>query len=110
MKSIKYEPTVETYEEIIFNEILIKRGDEVYYARIIPQVGVCYVQNLRVRTIYVDSFVGVDTVTKNAQFLSGKCVGKTVFTKRNEAQKVVKEVQKSGSIKTFNSIEREDCE
>lgn len=98
---------IATLDEITINNITIKKGTEVFYARIIPRVGICYVQTLVVRTIYDTSFVAIDTVTKTAQFISNTLLGDRVFLKRSEASKVVKDAQKSGTIRKFKSEEEE---
>lgn len=96
------------YEEREVNGVLIKLGMEVYHARIIPQTGICYVQTLKVRTIFDDSFVGLDLVTKNAQYITNNNVGITVFIKRKDAEKIVFDAQKSGKIRKFKEVDKGD--
>ena len=45
---------------------VLNKGDTVYYARIIPSTGIYDLCELKIRTIYPDSFVGVDKHTKQA--------------------------------------------
>lgn len=94
-----------TLESININETRITKGTELYYARIIPKVGMCYVQTLTVRTIYEDKIVGLDIITQNAQMVDLSFFGKTLFTIRKEAEKLVKETLKSGTI---NELKREE--
>lgn len=94
-----------TFDSININETNISKGMELYYARIIPRVGMCYVQTMTVRTIYEDKIVGLDTVTMNAQMVDLDCLGKTLFTKRKDADELVKKTLKSGAIKELKREE-----
>jgi hypothetical protein len=100
----------EKLSEITINDITIKKGQEVYYARIIPKVGVCYVQTLIIRTIYETSFVGIDLITKTAQFIAANLLGTKVFLTRAEVNRVIKEAQKSGTIRKFKSEDEDNNE
>jgi hypothetical protein len=104
----KSELSNELLNEIDIHNVKLKLGMEVYHARIIPQTGVCYVQTLTVRTIYNDSFIGLDIISKYAQLVSNKNIGLTCFTNRTDANKVIKEAQKSGKIRKFKETESED--
>ena len=92
---------------IVINDTCIQKGTEIFYARIIPQVGMCYVQALKVRTIYEDIIIGVDSVTKNVQVIDNKLIGVSAFTIRKQADKLVKNAQKSGKIRIFTKGEEE---
>ena len=81
------------------NEKEIKRSDFVYYARILPTVGLYEVIDLKVRTVADDFFVGIENRTKHAYLLKINDIGKIVFFDRNEALKVVKEAEKNSKIK-----------
>lgn len=48
----------------------IKKGDVVYYARIMPTVGIYEVCELLVRSLYDTYFVGVDKRDKHAYLFS----------------------------------------
>jgi hypothetical protein len=63
---------------------------------------------LKVRTIFDDSFVGLDLVTKTAQYITNNNVGTTVFLKRKDADKIILEAQKSGKIRKFKEVEKGD--
>lgn len=92
-------------DSITVNDITIhaknneSKGTDVYYARIIPNCGICYVQELQVRYIYEDMFSAVDKLTKNAQLLNNSMLGESVFLLRKEANDLVKLAEKSGKIK-----------
>ena len=81
------------------NEKEIKRSDFVYYARILPTVGLYEVIDLKVRTVADDFFVGIENRTKHAYMFKISDINKTVFFDRNEALKVVKEAEKNSKIK-----------
>lgn len=70
------------------------KGDKVYYARIIPRVGIYDLYDLTVRTVEEDWFVGIDKRDKHAYLFSTKSIGKTIFLDRNEALNIVKEAEK----------------
>lgn len=74
----------------------IKRLDIVYYARIMPSVGLYEVIELKVRTVGDDFFVGTEKTTKHSYMLSQKDIDKIVFYKRSDALKMVKEAEKNG--------------
>lgn len=78
------------------NEKEIKRSDFVYYARILPTVGLYEVIDLKVRTVADDFLVGIENRTKHAYLLYIKDIGRIVFFDRKEALKVVKEAEKIG--------------
>lgn len=90
----------------IYSNTTEHQGTQVYYARILPTVGICYVQTIKVRSIYDDVFIGVDAVTKMSPIIENKYLGVTAFTDRKHAEKLVKEAQKSGRVKQFK--ERKD--
>jgi hypothetical protein len=108
MVSRKSEPSSELLEEIEVNGITLQLGMEVYHARIIPQTGICYVQTLKVRTIFDKSFVGLDTVSKTAQYITNNNIGVTVFLRRADANKVILDAQKSGKIRKFKEVDKGD--
>jgi hypothetical protein len=102
------EDSINTYQELEVNGITLRLGTEVYHARIIPQTGICYVQTLLIRTIYDNSFVGLDTISKNAQIVANKNVGVSVFLHRADANSVIKEAQKSGKVRKFKESDSEE--
>lgn len=71
----------------------IKVNDIVYFARIIPRLGVYDVYDLKIRTVEETYFVGIDKGDKKSYLFSYEDIGKTVFlnrmnavTKANEAE------------------------
>lgn len=96
---------IKSLEEITMNGITIHsktsitEGDTVYYARIIPQCGLCVVEELNVRYIYENIFTALNKITKNVLPISNNLLGTYCFTTRKEAQKVIDKAKKSGLIK-----------
>ena len=69
-------------------------GNIVYFARIHHATGVYEVCELRVRTVYEDSFVGVDKDSKQAFLISNDSINDFVFSDRRDAVAVVNEAEK----------------
>ena len=66
------------------NEIY-KIGDIVYYARIMPTLGIYDVCELKIRTVTDTYFVGMDKRDKRAYLFSYNTVGKCIFSNRKDA-------------------------
>ena len=67
-----------------------KIGDVVYYARIMPTLGIYDVCELKIRTITDTYFVGMDKRDKRAYLFSYNAVGKYIFSNRKDAvEKVI---------------------
>ena len=62
-----------------------KIGDVVYYARIMPTLGIYDVCELKIRTVTDTYFVGTDKRDKRAYLFSYNAVGKYIFSNRKEA-------------------------
>ena len=70
------------------NELQI--GDIVYYARIMPTLGIYDVCELKIRTITDTYFVGTDKRDKRAYLFSYNAVGKYIYSNRKDAvEKVI---------------------
>ena len=78
---------------IVTKENLNKK-DIVYYAHIIPQLGIYDVCEIIIRTIEEDYFAGIDKHDKRAYLFSYDDFNKTVFIKRKDALNKVKEAEK----------------
>ena len=76
------------------SDIKLNKFDIVYYARIMPTLGIYDVYDLVIRSVKVDYFVGIEKRTKRAFLFSYKNFGDTVFTNRKEALYKVKEAEK----------------
>lgn len=65
-------------------------GSIVYHSRIVPNVGIFEICELKVRTVEDTYFVGVDKETKRAFLLPLSSVNETIFENRMDALKRVK--------------------
>lgn len=72
----------------------MNKGDKIYYARIIPNVGIYEVCDLKVRTVEVDWFSATEKRTHKAFIFSNCDINKTIFTNREEALQLVLEAEK----------------
>lgn len=78
--------------------------DTLYYARIIPTVGIFDVCQLIVRTVTDDYFVGCDKVDKHAYLLHFSDLNETVFRSRKQALELVLAAEKNNKNKICNEI------
>lgn len=78
--------------------IELNKKDIVYYARIIPNVGIYEVCELIIRTVQDTWFVGVDKRDKHAYLFSYKSINDTIFLSRKEALQKVKQSEKCKKI------------
>ena len=76
-----------------------KIGDIVYYARIMPTLGIYDVCELKIRTITDTYFVGTDKRDKRAYLFSYNAVGKCIFSNRKDAvEKVIAAEENSPKV------------
>ena len=73
---------------------MIKKKQVVYWARIIPGVGIYEVYELKIRTVTDTWFVGIEKRDKQAFLLNLSEIRKTIFEERDKALQVVKEAEK----------------
>lgn len=73
----------------------IKKGDKLYYARILPITGIYDVCDLTVRTVTEDWFVGVDKRDKHAYLFGSNAFGRNIFMERKSASDAVREAEKT---------------
>ena len=85
----------------------IKEGNIVYYARIIPPCDIFEVCELRIRTVSISWFVGVDKRDKHSYLFYFPNINKHVFFDRTEALKKVKEAEKNKKV-IYEESEDED--
>lgn len=74
--------------------VQLNKGDKLFYARILPKVGLYEVYDLIVRTVNDTYFVAIDKKDKRAHLLEYNKIGKLVFNKREDAVKVVNDAEK----------------
>ena len=72
-----------------------KIGDIVYYARIMPTLGIYDVCELKIRTVTDTYFVGTDKRDKRAYLFSYNAVGKCIFSNRKDAVEKAIEAEES---------------
>ena len=73
---------------------IINKDSIVYYARIHHETGIYELCELKVRTVYPDSFVGVDTHSKIAYICSFDGCDSIIFDNREDALKIVQKAEK----------------
>ena len=66
------------------NEIY-KIGNTIYYARIMPTLGIYDVCELKIRTVTDTYFVGMDKRDKRVYLFSYNAIGKCIFSNRKDA-------------------------
>ena len=76
-------------------QLTINIGDTLYYARIMPRLGILDVYDLKVRTVEDTYFVAIDKRDKKSYLFSYNDINKTVFTNREEALSKVKKEEKN---------------
>ena len=74
------------------NQIIHKR-DTVYYARIHPSLGIYDLDELVIRTVAEEFFVGIEKKEKRAFLFPYSSINKTVFVKRQDALNKIKEAE-----------------
>lgn len=72
---------------------MLKKKDIVYYARIIPKLGVYEICELMVRTVGDTWFVGIDKRDKRAYLINNNKIGKEVFINRKDALEKVRDAE-----------------
>ena len=76
-----------------------KIGNTIYYARIMPTLGIYDVCELKIRTITDTYFVGMDKRDKRAYLFSYNAVGKCIFSNRKDAvEKVITAEESSPKV------------
>ena len=76
-------------------QLTINIGDTLYYARIMPKLGIFDVYDLKVRTVEDTYFSTMDKRDKKSYLFSYNDIGKTVFINREEAVNKTKEAEKN---------------
>ena len=61
----------------------IKKSDVIYYARVMPTVGLYEIVELKVRTVTENYIVGIDKNTKHAFMFYFDDINRTIFFDRN---------------------------
>ena len=72
----------------------LHKGDIVYYTKIFPTLGIYDLDELKIRTIADDYFVGIEKRTKRAFLFYYSSFNKTIFANRTDALNKIKEAEK----------------
>ena len=86
---------------------IYKIGNTIYYARIMPTLGIYDVCELKIRTVTDTYFVGTDKRDKRAYLFSYNAVGKSIFSNKKDAVEKVIKAEKSNP-KTSKEIYYEE--
>ena len=73
----------------------IRKNDIVYYARIMPKLGIFDVYDLKIRTVEDTYFVAIDKRDKKSYLFNFTDINKTVFANREDALSKVKKEEKN---------------
>ena len=81
-------------------ESVINLKDKVYFARILPKVGIYDLCELTIRTVMDNYFVGIDKRDKQAHIFGYDRIGVDVFKERSRAlEKIhIAEKNKKGEL------------
>lgn len=77
------------------NNPTLHKSDIVYHARIFPTIGLYDLDELKIRTVTEDYFVGIEKHTKRAFLFPCSAINKTIFVNRKDALNKVKEAEKN---------------
>ena len=73
----------------------MKKGDKVYFARILPRVGMYEVYDLKIRMVAETWFSAIDNRSKHTFLFSNKDIDKIIFFDRKDALNKVKIAEKN---------------
>lgn len=73
----------------------INKGDVLYWARIIPDCDYYEIEELKIRTVEDDYFVGTNNRNKQAYLFSYSKLDKILFVNRKSALAIIKEAEKN---------------
>lgn len=72
----------------------IKKGNIVYWARVVPNAGIYDVIDIKIRTIANSYLVGIEDKTKHAYLFNIDDLEKILFFNRKDALNLIKEAEK----------------
>ena len=85
----------------------LKRKDKLYYARILPRVGIYEVCEITLRTVRDDWFVGIEKRDKHAYMFTYSDIGSVLFQNREDALEKVRAAEKN-KIKVSQETDYEE--
>ena len=71
----------------------LRKSDIVYHTRIHPSLGIYDLDELVIRTVAEEFFVGIEKKEKRAFLFPYSSINKTVFVKRQDALNKIKEAE-----------------
>lgn len=85
----------------------LKRGDNIYFARILESIGVYDLCELKIRMVCDNWFSGFDKRDKRVYLFNENDINQKVFKNRNQALNKIREMEKRRTKKVFTI---EECE
>lgn len=73
-------------------------GDVLYYAQILPNVGIYNLCDIKVCTLYNTYFAGIDKRDKRRYVFNYTEINQTIFENRLEALELIKEAEENKPI------------
>lgn len=73
----------------------VKKGSVVYYARVLPTVGIYDLCELKIRTVTDNYFCGADKRDKHAYLFGYNSLNTTIFNNRADCLTKVKDAQEN---------------
>ena len=71
----------------------LHKSDTIYHARIHPFLGIYDLDELKIRTVTEEYFVGIEKKEKRAFLFPYSSINKTVFLNRKDALNKIKEAE-----------------
>ena len=75
------------------NNITLNKSDIVYHTRILPSLGIYDLDELKIRTVTEDYFVGTEKKEKKAFLFPYSSINETIFLNRKDALHKIKEAE-----------------
>lgn len=83
-------------------------GETLYYAQILPRVGVYNLCDIKVCTLYDTYFAGIDTRDKRRYVFNYTEINQTIFENKLEALEIIKEAEENKPIVSDEIYYEED--
>lgn len=77
------------------NSVKVRKNDIFYYTRIIPNCGIYYVLEIKIRSVYDDYFVGIEKRDKHVFLFYYSNIDKILFRDRKIAVNKANEAEKN---------------
>lgn len=83
-------------------------GNILYYAQILPRVGIYNLCDIKVCTLYDTYFAGIDKRDKRRYIFNYSEINQTIFENRLEALEIIKEAEENKPIVSNEIYYEED--